>query len=139
MKRTSGQEGKGGTGEAALSRRERQIMDIVYARGHATGREIWEGLSDAPTYATVRTILRVLLEKKHLTYRKEGRSYIYRPVRKRGEAAHSAMNRLLQTFYDGSVEQAVSMLGMKDKNLDLAELEKIEQLIKQAKENIKSS
>ena len=88
----------------------------------------------------MRTILRVLLEKKHLTYRKDGRSYIYRPVRKRGAAAHSAMNRLLQTFYDGSVEQAVSsMLGMKDKNLDLAELEKIEQLIKQAKENIKTS
>lgn len=128
------------SGEEALSRRERQIMDLVYARGKATAREIWENLAEAPTYATVRTILRVLLDKRHLTYDKEGRTYIYRPVKQRGEVARSAMHRLLKTFYDGSVEQAVSsMLGMQDKYLDLDELERIEEMIKKAKEKAKSS
>ena len=72
--------------EEALSRRERQIMDAVYEKGSATARDIWHRLPDAPTYATVRTILRVLLEKKHLTFRKEGRTYIYSPVRQRDQA-----------------------------------------------------
>jgi BlaI family penicillinase repressor len=120
--------------EEALTRRERQIMDVVYASGSATARDIWQKLPDAPTYATVRTILRVLLEKKHLKFRKEGRTYVYLPVKPRDEVAYSAMKRLLKTFYDGSVEQAVSsMLGMQDKHLDLAELERIEQIIKRAK------
>ena len=109
-------------------------MDVVYASGSATARDIWQKLPDAPTYATVRTILRVLLEKKHLKFRKEGRTYVYLPVKPRDEVAYSAMKRLLKTFYDGSVEQAVSsMLGMQDKHLDLAELERIEQIIKRAK------
>ena len=131
---------KAESGEEILSRRERQIMDTIYAMGSATAREIWERLSDPPTYATVRTILRVLLEKQRLTYRKDGRAYVYTPVRSRDEVAQSAMKRMLRTFYDGSLEQAVSsMLGIKDKKLDLAELERIEAIVKQAKRKAKKS
>ena len=113
-------------------------MDVVYAEGKATARQIWERLADPPTYATVRTILRVLVEKSHLTFHKDGRSYVYVPVRPREDAATSATARLLETFYGGSVEKAVSgILGVHDKNLDPVELERIEQLIKQAKEKSK--
>ena len=88
----------------------------------------------------MRTYGTLLIEKKHLTFRKEGRTYIYSPVRQRDQVAHSAMTRLLKTFYDGSVEQAVSsMLGMQDKNLDLSELERIEKIIKQAKKKARQS
>ncbi len=116
-----------------LSRRERQIMDIIYAAGSATAREIHEQMIDPPTYATVRTILRVLLEKNQLKHRQEGKSYIYSPVNPREVVAESAMKRLVRTFYDGSVEQAVSgLLGLDDKKLDIAELERIKEMIEHA-------
>ena len=142
MKRKSSRKNKVAVqrGEETLTRRERQIMDVVYASGSATARDIWETVPDAPTYATVRTILRVLLEKKHLKYRKDGRTYIYEPVKAREDVAFSATKRLLKTFYGGSVEQAVScMLGMQDKNLDVEELERIEETIKQAKRKARKS
>ncbi|MEM7384141.1 MAG: BlaI/MecI/CopY family transcriptional regulator [Verrucomicrobiota bacterium] len=126
--------------EPSFSRRERQMMDAIYSRGSASAREIWESLPDAPTYATVRTLLRVLVEKGHISFEKVGRSYIYKPVRPREEEATSAAQRLLKTFYGGSVEQAVSgLIGIEDQHLDLAELERIEQLIAKAKKKAKSS
>ena len=113
-------------------------MDIVYAAGQVSAREVWERLADAPSYATVRTLLRVLLEKGHLRHRREGRSYIYSPSRSRESVAKSALQRLLQTFYGGSVEQAVSgLLELRDTDLDRAELERIEDLIEQHKRNPK--
>jgi len=127
-----------GTPSDPLSRRERQIMDIIFARGESSAREIWAELPDAPTYATVRTLLRVLLEKGHLKHRVEGRSYIYSPKKSRDTVAKSALQRLLQTFYGGSVEQAVSgLLEAADTELDEAELERIEALIEQQKQNAK--
>lgn len=121
-----------------LSRRERQIMDIILSSGEASARDIWEQMPDAPTYATVRTILRVLLEKGHLQHRQEGRSYIYSPKQSRDSVATSALQRLLQTFYGGSVEQAVNgLLQLKDTDLAPDELERIEQLIEQKKQNTK--
>ena len=125
-------------GEDSLSRRERQIMDIIYATGEASARDVLEKLPDAPTYATVRTLLRVLLEKGHLTHRTEGRSYYYAPARTREAVGKNALKRLLETFYEGSVEQAVSgLLNLKDTELDANELKRIEALIDEHKQTLK--
>ncbi|MGI9244792.1 MAG: BlaI/MecI/CopY family transcriptional regulator [Verrucomicrobiales bacterium] len=119
--------------EEPLARRERQIMDIVFARGSATAREIWESLDDPPTYATVRTILRVLERKGHLDHSVEGKTFVYAPTRCREVEAASALRRLVQTFFDGSVERAVSgLLRLDEKKLDAAEVDRIEKLIAQA-------
>ena len=110
-------------------------MDIVFARGSATAREIWEALDDAPTYATVRTILRVLERKGHLDHTVEGKTFVYAPTRSRDQEAASALRRLVQTFFDGSVERAVSgLLRLDEKKLDAAEVERIEKLIAGAAE-----
>ena len=118
------------TSPETLSRRERQIMDIVYAGSEVSAREVWQQLPDQPSYATVRTLLRVLLEKGQLKHRVEGRSYMYSARESRDSVARTALQRMLQTFYGGSVEQAVSgLLNLNDSKLDAAELERIEQLI----------
>jgi predicted transcriptional regulator len=116
--------------EEPLARRERQIMDIVFARGSASAREIMEALADPPTYATVRTILRVLERKGHLAHTVDGKTFIYKPTRSRDAEAASALRRLVQTFFDGSVERAVSgLLRLDEKKLDAAEVARIEKLI----------
>ena len=121
-----------------LSRRERQIMDIIYAGGEVSARTVWAELPDPPSYATVRTLLRVLLEKGHVKHRVDGRTYIYSPKKSRASVAKSALERLLKTFYGGSVEQAVSgLLEVADTDLGEAELERIEKLIEQQKLNTK--
>ncbi len=113
-----------------LSRRERQVMDIIYAAGKASAREVMEKIPDAPSNATVRSILRVLVEKGELSYEKEGRSFIYAPRKSRAKVARSALSRLLQTFYGGSVGQAVSgLLELDSAEIDATELERIEELI----------
>ncbi len=113
-----------------LSRRERQLMNIVYALGQASAREVMAEMPDAPGYATVRSILRVLVEKGELTYKKVARSYIYAPRKSRAKVARSALSRLLQTFYGGSVGQAVSgLLELESGEIDEEELERIERLI----------
>mgnify|MGYP001814848953 CR=1 FL=1 len=139
MARKIGKRGKRSAPEGdPLSRRERQIMDIIYATGEASARDVWEQMPDAPSYATVRTLLRVLLEKGHLRHRREGRSYIYSPSRSREAVARTAMRRLLETFYGGSVEQAVcGLLELRDTEIDRAELERIEQLIEARKTRTK--
>lgn len=115
-------------------------MDIVYAKQRASAREIWAGLADAPSYATVRTILRVLLEKGHLKRRLEGRSYIYLSTRSRSSVARKALNRVLQTFYGDSVEDAVyGLLQLRDGELSAEELARIETLIDEHKHNSQSS
>ena len=135
-KRTQYRSHSGGADADPLSRRERQIMDIIYAAGQTSARDVWERLPDPPSYATVRTLLRVLLEKGHLKHRVDGRSYIYSPKKSRDSVAKSALQRLLQTFYGGSVEAAVSgLLEVADTDLNEAELERIEKLIEQQKLN----
>ena len=105
-------------------------MDIVYGLGKASAREVLAEIPDPPGYATVRSILRVLVEKGELTYKKEGRSYIYAPRKSRAKVARSALARLLQTFYGGSVGQAVSgLLELEHGEIDEEELERIELLI----------
>ena len=122
--------------EEGFSRRERQIMDIVYRQGEASAREIWEALPEQPSYGSARKHLQILVSKGHLKQRPKGRSLLYSAVRTRKRAAKTALNRLLDTFYDGSVEEAVSgMLNLKDQNLSTDELDRIADLIEEAKKN----
>src|SRR5579863_1634004 len=96
--------------EAELSRRERQIMDILFARGRATGQEIQEGLTDKPNYSSVRTILRVLERKGYVRHVEEGLRYVYQPTVPREAASRSALQRIIRTFFDGSAKEAVAAL-----------------------------
>lgn len=113
-----------GKPETHLSRRERQIMDVVYARGRASVAEVHEALPDRPSYSAVRALMRILEEKGHLKHVAAGARYIYLPTRSRREASRSAMRRLLQTFFGGSTEQALAALldaapnGPSDEELD---------------------
>jgi len=118
-----------------LSRRERQMMDIVYARGEASATVVLGDLSDPPSRISVRTILRILEEKGHLKHYKQGREFIYRPTRPRKRAGASALRRVLQTFFDGSLEQAVAT-HLADVRTDVSqvELERLARLIRDAKQ-----
>ena len=91
-----------------LSRRERQIMDVVYARGEATVSQVIDGIPDPPMRGALRTLLRILEKKGHLTHRKQGREFIYRPTQNRGQAGRSALGRVLDVFFGGSLESAVA-------------------------------
>jgi predicted transcriptional regulator len=93
-----------------LSRRERQIMDVLFARGRATGQEIQEGLTDQPNYSSVRTILRVLERKGYVRHVEEGLRYVYQPTVAREAASRSALQRIIRTFFDGSAKEAVAAL-----------------------------
>src|SRR5579859_5269089 len=94
----------------ALSRRERQIMDILYQRGRASASEIHEALPDRPSYSAVRAKLRVLEEKGHVRHEAEMLRYVYVPTMPRDNARRSALRHMISTFFDGSVEQAVAAL-----------------------------
>ncbi len=91
-----------------LSKRERQIMDVIYARGEATIGEVFGAMPDPPMRGALRTLLRIMERKGHLTRREEGREVIYRPTQPRGRAGRSAMGRVLDVFFDGSLEEAVA-------------------------------
>jgi BlaI family transcriptional regulator, penicillinase repressor len=93
-----------------LSRRERQMMDILFARGRATGQEIQEGLPDKPNYSSVRTILRVLERKGYVRHVEEGLRYVYEPTVAREAASRSALQRIIRTFFDGSAKEAAAAL-----------------------------
>jgi predicted transcriptional regulator len=93
-----------------LSRRERQIMDVLFTRGRATGQEIQEGLPDKPNYSSVRTILRVLERKGYVRHVEEKLRYVYEPTVARETARHSALQRMIRTFFDGSAKEAAAAL-----------------------------
>jgi len=117
-----------------LSRRERQIMDIIYTRGRAGVADVVSELPDPPSYSAVRALLRVLEEKGHLKHKKDGARYIYLPTRSRHHAGRSAIRRVLQTFYDGSTEKAVAaLLDASDSKLSPEELDRLARLIEQTK------
>jgi BlaI family transcriptional regulator, penicillinase repressor len=121
-----------------LSRRERQIMDIVYARSEASASEVWQALPDPPSRTAVRTLLRILEEKGHLRHKKRGREFVYQPTRPRRRAGRSAFRRVLDTFFDGSLEKAVAVhLADPSAKLPADELQRLVELIRQAepKEN----
>jgi predicted transcriptional regulator len=117
-----------------LSRRERQIMDVVYHRGGATATEVYDEMPDAPTRTAVRTFLRILEEKGYVEHKKQGREFVYRPTRPRGIEGRSALRHVLQTFFDGSLERAVgAYLHGPGAKPDAGELKRIAALIKDAK------
>lgn len=119
-----------------LSRRERQIMDIVYSRKEATANDVLAEIPDPLSRVTVRTMLRILEDKGHLKHTTRGREFVYRPVRARRRAGQSAMRRLLDTFFDGSLTDAVAA-HMVDAaaELDEGELKRLAALIRQARKN----
>src|SRR5215218_958496 len=93
-----------------LSRRERQILDILYAKGSATAAEVRGALPDAPSYSAVRALLRILEEKGHAHHEAQGTRYVYLPSVPRESARNSALTRIIQTFFDGSAAQAAAAL-----------------------------
>jgi len=119
---------------AVLSRRERQIIDILYRLGRATAADVMADLPGDPSYSTVRTQLRVLEEKGHVRHDDDGQRYVYSPALARGPVRRSALKHLVETFFDGSAEQAVAaLLGSDGARLSDEELERIEQLIRKAR------
>ncbi len=120
--------------EPALSRRERQIMDALFAAGSATGQEIQQQLPDPPSYSTVRTILRVLERKGYVRHREEGLRYVYEPAIARDTARKSAVQRLLRTFFEGSAQQAVAaLIDPKVSRISPKELDEIAELVNRAR------
>ena len=117
-----------------LSRRERQIVDILYARGRATAAEVQTGLPDPPSYSAVRAMLRILEEKGHVRHEQDGPRYVYLPTVARDNAKRSALRHMLRTFFDGSAEQAIStLLDDASTRLSDAELDRLARLIDQAR------
>ena len=122
------------TAHQTLTRRERQIMDILYRAGRATAGEVMEQLSGDPNYSTVRTQLRVLEEKGHVTHEEEGLRYVYAPAVPRSAARKSALRHLVDTFFDGSAENAVAaILGGEGSKLSEEQLDRIAELVKTSK------
>lgn len=117
-----------------LTRRERQIMDAIYARGRATVAEVLEGIADPPSYSSVRALLRLLEEKGVLRHEEAGPRYVYIPTVAREKARRSALRNVLATFFDGSTEDAVAaLLDLPDTRRNPAGLERIARLVEDAR------
>ncbi len=117
-----------------FSRRERQIMDVLHARGQATAAEVLAALPDPPGYSAVRALLRILEEKGHIRHRRDGARYVYLPRVSRETASRCALNRVVSTFFQGSVAQAMAaLLETSDTQLSDADLTKLQQIIQQAR------
>ncbi len=118
---------------AEFSRREREILDILFEAEEATALQIRESMQDPPTDATVRTILRVLLDKEAVTYRKDGKRYVYRPKKRKTTAGKSALKRVLNVFYNGSLKDALAA-HLTDPNVELSDetIAEIRELIESA-------
>ena len=121
-------------GASQLSRRERQIMDILYQRGKATAAEVKAAMDDAPSYSAVRAMLRVLEEKGHVRHETEGLRYIFVPSVNREKAKRSAVKHLIDTFFRDSPDQVVAaLLDVSSKQLTNAELDSMAELIEKAR------
>jgi len=119
---------------STLTRRERQIMDVLYRRGRATAGEVMDELAGDRNYSTVRTQLRVLEDKGHVTHEEEGLRYVYSPAVPRNTARKSALRHLVDTFFDGSAENAVAaILGGEGAKLSDDELDRIADLVKKSR------
>jgi len=117
-----------------LSRRERQIMDIVYQRGTASVADVQAGLADPPSYSSVRALLGILVDKGHLKIQEEGPRYLYLPTREQRQVGRSAIKQVLETFFGGSVESAMSaLLDAKSAKLSKEEAERLKKIIEQAR------
>ena len=122
------------SGQPGLSRRERQIMDILFQRGKASASEVRQAMENAPSYSAVRTLLRVLEEKGHVRHRAEGLRYVYVPTVGREKAKRSAVKHLMDTFFGGSPEQIVAaLLDLPSTQLTREELDRMAEMIERAK------
>lgn len=118
-----------------LSRRERQIMEVVYAEGEVSVRDVMERLPDPPSYSAVRTTLGILQDKGHVSHRPDGARYVYRPSVPVTTARKAALERLVATFFDGSVEDAaVALLRIDDARIPDARLDALSDMIRRARE-----
>ncbi|HEX9001378.1 MAG TPA: BlaI/MecI/CopY family transcriptional regulator [Blastocatellia bacterium] len=123
-----------GNSHQHLSRRERQIMDIIYQRGQATAAEVQEDMPDPPSYSAVRAMLRLLEEKGYLKHEQDGPRYLFKPTLAREKARKSALKQMLETFFDGSTEQAVAaLLNLSKPKLSQDELDRLSLMIETAK------
>lgn len=117
-----------------LTRRERQIMDILFRRGRASAEEVMHELSGDPSYSTVRTQLRVLEQKGYVRHEEEGRRFMYMPAVRRHSARRSALKNVVHTFFDGSVEKVVAaLLGGEAARVSDEELDRILELVEKAR------
>ena len=119
---------------ADLSRRERQVLDVLYRAGRATCAEVQSAMTDPPSYSAVRTFLRILEEKKIVRHEQDGARYVYIPTVEKERASRSALRHLLNTFFGGSVTQAISALLDEDsKNLSEEDWQRLSVMIEQAR------
>lgn len=119
-----------------LSRRERQIMDVLYRLGRASAAEIHQAIPDPPGYSAVRAMLRILEEKKHIRHEEKDLRYVFMPIVPRNKARRSAARHLLDTFFDGSPEQAVAtLLDVSAGNLSEEEFDRLAALIEKARKD----
>jgi len=119
---------------ATFTRREREIMDILYRRERATAAEVLEDMTNAPTYSAVRALLRILEDEGHIKHVQDGPRYVYLPAVARSDARKSALSHVVATFFDGSVEEAVVALVESSRaKLSKEELDRLSQLIAKAK------
>jgi predicted transcriptional regulator len=119
---------------AGLSRRERQIMDLLFRRGRATAAEVQRELPDAPSYSAVRALLRILEDKGHVRHEQDGPRYVYVPRHDQRKAGQSALRHLVQTFFDGSTEQAMAaLIDANGRALSEDELGRMAELIERAR------
>jgi BlaI family penicillinase repressor len=124
------------TAHRDLSRRERQIVDILYKNGRSTAAEVQAALPEPPSYSAVRALLRILEEKGHVRHEQDGPRYVYLPTVARDNAKRSALRHILQTFFDGSAEQAISaLLDESSAKLSSAELDRLARLIDGARKS----
>ena len=118
-----------------LSRRERQIMDILYRLGQASAAEVLDAIADPPSYSAIRALLRILEEKGQVRHTRDGARYVFAPAEPRSQVAHSALSQVVQNFFGGNVEQVVaSLISDKEARLSEDELDRLSQLIDQARE-----
>jgi predicted transcriptional regulator len=121
--------------QSDLSRRERQIMDVLYAMGSATVGEVLERIPDPPSYSAVRATMRVLEEKGHLLHQQDGPRYVYKPTVEQHSARDAALKHLVRTFFNGSAEHAAAaLLGMSDTRVDGSVLQRLTDQVNRARE-----
>jgi predicted transcriptional regulator len=118
----------------ALSRREREIMDVVYALGRATAHDVRDAMAEPPSYSTVRALLRVLETKGHLTHVEEGPRYLFLPTVTRAKARARALSHMVNTFFDGNArDAAAALIGTRERGMSEAELKDLAALIAAAR------
>ena len=123
------------TNNPPLSRREREVMDVLYRLGEATVAEVMEEIPDPPTYSAVRSVVRILEKKGHISHREDGPRYVYAPAVKREKARRAALDQLVDTFFEGSSEQAlVALLRRSDLAMSESQIERLAKAVRKASE-----